>query len=264
MTPPLPAIAEADARGETAELFADIRSVVGVRVVNLVWRHLATFDGALPMTWAAVRPLYTEGIVDAETTRFRGSMVVPRLTPLAGEEPPGLDAVLASYDHSNPMNLFALGALLAALRGETSTAGDPLRGARIPAPDLDLPRLLSEAEVAPQTWTCVLRLNRFGDQPQPLILASMYRHLAHWPHFLGRVEAALGPVQNDGSLPRAIDTNLAAAKSRARVIASAIVMPATASALRPAIEPAIAMFVDHAIGKMTTIGRALREARATV
>ena len=47
MADPFPAIAEAAATGETAELFADIRATVGVRVVNLVWRHLATIDGAL-------------------------------------------------------------------------------------------------------------------------------------------------------------------------------------------------------------------------
>jgi len=61
---PFPAVAEAAATGETAELFADIRATVGVRVVNLVWRHLATFDGALPWAWTAVKPLYQRGIAD--------------------------------------------------------------------------------------------------------------------------------------------------------------------------------------------------------
>ena len=54
MSDPFPAVAEASALGETAELFADIRATVGVRVVNLVWRHLAIFDGALPWAWATV------------------------------------------------------------------------------------------------------------------------------------------------------------------------------------------------------------------
>ena len=46
MNDPFPAVVEASATGETADLFADIRATVGVRVVNLVWRHLATLDGA--------------------------------------------------------------------------------------------------------------------------------------------------------------------------------------------------------------------------
>ena len=102
--------------GRVAELFADIRATIGVRVVNLVWRHLATMEDALPWAWAAVKPLYVEGIVDAAVVRFRQDMAVPRLLSLAGPQPVGVDAVLASYDHSNTINLFALGALVAWLR----------------------------------------------------------------------------------------------------------------------------------------------------
>ena len=49
------AIPEADARGETAEIFADIRKVLGTSVVNLIWRNLATVPCALSWTWATVR-----------------------------------------------------------------------------------------------------------------------------------------------------------------------------------------------------------------
>ena len=51
MSDPVPAITEAAATGETAAIFADIRQVLGVDVVNLIWRHLATMDGALPWAW---------------------------------------------------------------------------------------------------------------------------------------------------------------------------------------------------------------------
>ena len=118
MSHPFPAIAEAEACGETAALFADIRATVGVRVVNLVWRHLATMDGALPWAWAAVKPLYQQGMVDQAVVGFRQTMIVPVLVTLAGDEPASVDAVLASYDHSNTVNLFSLGALVAWLRGE--------------------------------------------------------------------------------------------------------------------------------------------------
>ena len=67
---PLPAITEAQATGEIADLFADIRATVGVRVVNLVWRHLATMEGALPWAWAAVKPLYLDGLPDAAMAAF--------------------------------------------------------------------------------------------------------------------------------------------------------------------------------------------------
>jgi hypothetical protein len=256
---PFPAIAEASATGETADLFNDIRATVGVRVVNLVWRHLATLDGALPWAWRAVKPLYLGGIADQAVLRFRQTMTVPTLGSLTGAEPASVDAVLASYDHSNTVNLFALGALVAWLRGESAREGTPEQGPRLPAPDVALPKLESEADVSPETWQLVLRLNRFGDRPEPLILASMYRHLAHAPAFLKRLETALTPVQANGSLDRAIAANRNAARERARVLARAI--SADRPALASEIEAGVSAFVDHAIGKMVTICRAIRMAR---
>jgi hypothetical protein len=256
---PFPAIAEASATGETADLFADIRATVGVRVVNLVWRHLATLDGALPWAWAAMKPLYLDGLPDQAARRFRETMAVPKLASLAGDVPASVDAVLASYDHSNTINLFALGALVAWLRDEAGGGPPPPHGPRLGAPDVALPLLASEGDVTPETWALVQRLNRLGDTAEPLILASMYRHLAHAPAFLKRVEAALGPVQVDGSLDRAIAANRAAAHETAKHLAQAI------SAQRPPladrIETGVSAFVDHAIGKMVTICRSIRVAR---
>ncbi len=259
MSDPLPAITEAAATGEIADLFADIRTTVGVRVVNLVWRHLATMDGALPWAWAAVRPLYLAGLPDAAMAVFHRKMDVPRLASLAGDEPASVDAVLASYDHSNTINLFALGALRAWLNGEVGRDGTIAPGPRKAAPDLALPKLASEEDVDAATWALVLRLNKFGDEPTPLILASMYRHLAHAPSFLQRVETALAPVAAAGSLRKAIVDNRRTAAALSSDLARAI------SAARPAqaveIEKAVGLFVDHAIGKMVTICRAIRVAR---
>lgn len=262
MKDPFPAIAEASATGQTADLFADIRATVGVRVVNLVWRHLATMDGALPWAWMAVKPLYLQGMADRAAVRFREGMALPVLGNLAGDEPPSVGAVLASYDHSNTINFFALGALVAWLRGNVATEGEPEQGPRLPSPDVALPKLASEADVSPETWQCVLRLNRFGDRAEPLILASMYRHLAHAPAFLQRLEVALAPAQADGSLDRAILANRRAAAERARVLARAI--SANPPNLANDIEAGVSAFVDHAIGKMVTICRAARVARGTV
>lgn len=261
MSDPFPAVSEAAATSETADLFADIRVTIGVRVVNLVWRHLATIDGALPWAWTAVKPLYVQGMVDRAAVRFRETMSLPVLGSLAGDQPKSVDDVLASYDHSNTMNLFALGALVAWLRGEAAGEGaTPETGSRLPAPDVVLPKLASVEDVAPETWALVLRLNRFGD-PRQLILASMYRHLAHAPAFLQQLEPALAPVEADGFLARAITANRATAHERAKILARAI--DAAEPQHAPAIEAGLSTFVDHAIGKMVTICRAVRVARGT-
>lgn len=261
MGDPLPAVAEAAATGHTADLFADIRATVGVRVVNLVWRHLATLDGALPWAWAAVKPLYQHGLADRAVVRFRNDMQLPVLVGLAGQEPASVDAVLTSYDHSNTINLFTLGALLAWLRNETATEGKREEGLRLLAPDISLPKLASPEDVTPETWAMVQRLNRFGDREQ-VILASMYRHLAHAPTFLRRLEAALMPVEQDGTLLHAIGHNRQIAYERARVLARAISAPPSPTAEE--IMSSVGLFVDHAIGKMVTICRAIRVARGTI
>ena len=123
---------------------------------------------------------------------------------------------------------------------------------------MTLPKLAGPEDVGPETWALVLRLNRFGD-PAQTILASMYRHLAHAPAFLRRIEAALIPVEADGSLARAIAANRCASYERSRVLANAISAGRPAEASR--IEESVCAFVDHAIGKMVTICRAIRLSR---
>jgi len=261
VTDPFPAVAETAATGEIADIFADIRATVGVRVVNLVWRHLATIDGALPWAWAAVKPLYVQGIADQAAIKFRKDMALPDLGMLTSEQPESVDNVLASYDHSNTINLFALGPLRCWLRGDGSPVGQPDGGERLPSLDLQLPKPMSAPDVSPETWALVLRLNGFGD-PRPIILASMYRHLAHAPAFLRELDAALGPLDADDSLYRAIIENQAKAYLQSRFLTRAI------DAVQPlhseAIYDGVASFVDHAIGKMVTICRAIRIARGSV
>lgn len=73
MSDPVPAITEGEATGETAAIFVDIRQVFRVDVVDLIWRHLATIDGALPWAWSTLRPFYVDGSVGREATELRPS-----------------------------------------------------------------------------------------------------------------------------------------------------------------------------------------------
>ena len=86
MSDPVPAIAEAAATGAIAEIFADIRGVLRVEVVNLIWRHLATLPGALPWVWGVLKPLYGNGTILAEAKALHSKLVLPHLPPF----PPAL------------------------------------------------------------------------------------------------------------------------------------------------------------------------------
>ena len=212
MSDPFPAIAEAAATGETAELFADIRATVGVRVVNLVWRHLATLDGALPWAWAAVKPLYLHG---HGRPRRRA---LPR-----GHDP--ASAGLARRRRSPRASTPCWRATTIPTRSTSSRSARWSRGCAARPRPREMPERGAAvagagrglAASSPRRRTCrprpgalVLRLNRFGDRPQPLILASMYRHLAHAPAFPAAAGGGAGSrSRHDGSLDRAISANRA-------------------------------------------------------
>lgn len=266
---PIPAIPEHAAEGEIDRLFAEIRFTLGVPVVNLIWRHLATFDGALAWTWNAVKPLYLDGTILAQSAALRGEMEIPAATPwrldafdaqgLGPSARAGILGVLASYDRSNTMNLIALSALL--LRMEGAPASEAAMPAATPLAETEpvLPRLLGETDVERETWKLVLLLNAMGERSEEPILASMYRHLAHWPAYLRLALRALEPLHESGELANAIASNLGRARKRAAGLAARLdpqgALPAESLA---ATHAAVATFTEHPIGKMVTICRFLR------
>ncbi|WP_119417877.1 hypothetical protein [Desertibaculum subflavum] len=264
---PVPAITEAAATGEIAALYDDIRRSQGTPVVNLVWRHLATFPGALAWAWGAVRPVYVDGSAAALAAAYRRELTLPALPGVPREvlgaagidaaAERGIAAVLASYDRSNTTNLIALSALLRRLDGE---AGMPGEIAAMPEPTLDgpLPRLLAAGEMTPATAALVQRLNLIGERDDGRIVASMYRHLAHWPGFLALIWALLAPLDAEGRLAPAIAANLATARDRATLLADRLQPTPPPAEVAAAACQAITRFVEHPIGKMVTICRLLR------
>src|SRR3954467_743983 len=103
-------ILESDAKGETAEIYADIRKVLGTSVVNLIWRNLATMPGALPWTWSTVRPLYI-GAAPLHAEAVRRTIALPEWPGFSTDTllAAGVDeteraligSVLDSYQHTN-------------------------------------------------------------------------------------------------------------------------------------------------------------------
>src|SRR5436190_15572852 len=143
----VPSILEADARGEIAEIYADIRKVLGTSVVNLVWRNLATMPGALPWTWSTVRPLY-QGAAPLHAEAVRRTIALPDLPGFsedsllaAGILPRDkiiIRRVLDSYQYTNALALVVLSALLARFEPRPADPVQPvdtapkLSGAKVP------------------------------------------------------------------------------------------------------------------------------------
>jgi len=267
---PVAAVTEAEATGEIADLFADIRSTIGVPVVNLVWRHLATMPRALPWVWGTVRPLYRPGRLDIGAEQLRERMDLPAtaaLPPavlaavgLSAIDLAGIERVLASYDHSNTINLLALGAFLRRPGGSSSS---PDAGPEAPLRVEQLPKLLTFAEMAPATATLVAQLNLLGERDEGRIVASMWRHLAHWPAFLALSWSVLAPTDSSGALRKAIAGNLRKARPLQEALARDL---GRAAAPEPEVKAAallaVGKFTEHPIGKMVTSCRILRHAMA--
>jgi hypothetical protein len=275
MSDPVPAITEAAATGETAAIFADIRQVLGVDVVNLIWRHLATMEGALPWAWQALRPLYADGSVIGHATALRGDLALPPMPPiqidvyatlgLRPEDMAAIRGVLSAYDHTNGMAVVALTALRGLLDGRVPAGIKPAEPTPLAAAArIALPKLLDLTEMSSETAALVTSLNGFGTKRPGAVLASMYRHLAHWPSYLAFAWLLLAPMDGDGRLADAIDQAHRAVQSHAdgllvRLIhRAALPPPALAAWISAAVEP----FVGDVIVKMLVICAFLRSVTA--
>lgn len=266
MTAPeaVPAVAEHDARDDTARIYAEIHATVGI--VNLIWRHLATIDGALPWAWSVLGPAYANGAVGecADRLRTATQSLLPMTLPLPNEvlRCVGLDetdrraiaAIVGSYDCGNASNLVAATALLSVGGAGRKSGESPAQRAdtelktrtRQPTPGApaDLPVLapiLTLEDLDGKTAALVMRLNGLCSTHDAPILVSIYRHLGHWPPFLALAWMQLSPLAQDGRLSACaarID-NLAA--EQARLLASTL--PATLG--HPEGERALARFLER-------------------
>lgn len=257
---PVPAIPEAEATGEVAEIFADIRAVFGVGVVNLVWRHLAVFPGGLQWAWGSLRPLYVAGHMPAAAARLRARLVLPALPEIPREalqcagvseaDLAQIHAVLAAYDRTNPMALVALTLLQESVKPGFAPGAPPALESVPAAEAVPLPPLPDLADLPPATAALVLRLNAIG-VGEATILASMYRHLGPWPGYLALAWAMLAPLD-----ARAI---IAQARAAAREEALALggLLPAQPPP-PPGVLAALEAFTSEAIGRMVPLAAILR------
>ena len=68
---PVSAISEAEATGETAAIFADIRQTMQIPLITSIWRTLVDIEGGLRAMWEIARPLYETGQPAAALSRLQ-------------------------------------------------------------------------------------------------------------------------------------------------------------------------------------------------
>ncbi len=208
-TPSLPEIKESDATGETAALYDDIRAVIGVPMVNLLFRHMATVPGCLHWAWSTIRPLYINAKIPnaaaALTSRVLPGQKVDLSGPLneaalSSDDKSAIERVLDAYGRANPMNLIGLKIIDLALdqrpQSENLSSSNPLSDKDLKV-DHTLEALLpmADLETAPKDVRAALHelaVQIHGGDTG--VVPSLYRHFGQWPTFLRSLKLNLASV----------------------------------------------------------------------
>ena len=271
---PIPAIAEGDATGEVAALYADLRATLGLPFVNLIWRHLATIPGGLAWVWTLTKPLYVCGELDRLSSETAALVTFPSLAALPdvvfdaaaidGNARPVIAAMIESYNHANGVNFLALLTAGSVLRdGLPATPGakpPPAPFRRDAAPGPGLPPLPGLSELPPQVLTLVRRLDGLGRLGSSEAVASLYRHLAHWPAFLAIAYTALEPLDRNRELARAQEKVIAFGHRQSAGLAGLVNpdLPILSKIGKADVLRALDEFTGLMIGRMIVMGKAMR------
>lgn len=212
-----------------------------------------------------MRPLYVSGLVGAEAEALKAELAIPKLpswprvllrsSGIDEEGEVSIQRILASYNRSNALNLAAFSALLRRVDGAPAeAASERVATDRPPEAVIGgaLPKLLALDEVSADSAELIQRINLLGDRTQGRIVASVYRHLAHWPGFLALSYVQLAPLASDGRLDRMMQQAINLGESAGTRLQAGITVlppPATLGEIRHAI----ADFLQHAIGRMVPI-----------
>ena len=226
---PVTAIDETTATGQT-EIFADIRRTMEIPLVTSIWRGLAGMGDSLGKVWALAKPVYASGLPAPALARIVANVGLPHPEPLVpaqlacvgvgNRDLDDIRAILAAYNRSNGLNLVALAALITPPASEEA-APAPSSAVSTWPPLRPLP---ARDQIGDDTWEMIRHVNRFGAPGIEAGVATLWRHLAHWPGLLALVHSAYAPFQAQGAI----------AAASARLVSSALDEGARMARLRAA------------------------------
>ncbi|HZR92199.1 MAG TPA: hypothetical protein VFA44_07310 [Gaiellaceae bacterium] len=196
-------VPESAAAGRVAELYADIRAVLGVPVVNLVYRHLAVEPVRLASVWEALRPNLTSYPAEEASRQLieRAAVLQLNRVPPAALAAVGISAectrlvraTLAAYARANSRNLLGMHALL---YGCSGTGARAATSEFSPGPAV-LPMVpLESADEGTSKLLHEMSAALVGDE-HPVLVPSLLRHLAASPPLLALVWTVLRPATGE-------------------------------------------------------------------
>jgi hypothetical protein len=199
-------LAERDAHGEIAGIYAGIRRLWGVPYVSSLQRHLATRTGWLEWTWSAIGPVFANGLAQTAAWRAIERVPVPAIPPISrdalavwGVDATGevtVGAVCASFVRVSPVNLAFAGLMRRLLAGDrpsgrAATARNWTPPAALPA----LPAMVDPGRLSPAVGRVLMSLATTMDGAP--FVPGLYRMLAQWPPLLAHLATVLRPQLDD-------------------------------------------------------------------
>lgn len=274
----LPEVPENQVSGALRELYEDIRLVLGVPMVNLIFRHVATFPGCLEWVWETLRPSYVSGEIGRLGNELLMNLALPaqpllsafalRAAGVTRTDEKTISEILGAYNRANSMNVIALHTLMnlmsdgeLALRPHAATHPTSKgEGARVETTEA-FPPMLSLEEMDESARGLVLELMSLRPKGSVPVIASLYRHLAHWPGYLALVITILHPMGENGTLERLVDKTRSLAEAEAKTLAAHLatsaVSPSMDEDLKASLEKSLKFFAGDLIVEMIPIGKLL-------
>jgi hypothetical protein len=196
-------VSEAEATGELATIYEELRLYCGVPYVSSLQRFVATMPGALEYAWAALRPAFLDGRLPETAWRLAGDIEAAPLPPLS---PPalsllGVDAegrtairnICDNFVRVAPVNLLFAACTEKLLQGsrpgEGANAGTDWSPPAMLAP---MGPMVDPATAPPEVAALLMRLATEIDG-KPFI-PGLYRLTARWPGYLAHAATLIEPL----------------------------------------------------------------------
>ena len=263
---------EADATGDIARIYADVRRTCAVPYVSALYRHLATRPGVLPWAWAAVSPALENGAAQETGWRVAADLPLDPLPPIPrdamrvwGADPAAEQTVRNICDgfvRVAPVNMVFAGLLKRFIAGEMpngkSAAATWQPPADIPAP----PALVDPAKLdAAQRGVLMRFATTSGGKP---FVPGLYRMLAHWPGLLAHLSVVMAPRLTSEATNAAFDLVRARIDAAVPEVFAKMPAPGALPAAPPAEEKANILTALETYRKtspeMIVFGRLIRDA----
>jgi len=203
-------IKEVDASGEIADIYNDLRQSLNIKVVNTIWRYLATIDGGLNWVWYSSKELYMSGKLEnvqekiIDNVEFQELPSIPDhiLISIGINEKDKLEIIqiIKKYNIGNAKNMIGLSCFLKTYDKNIFTKPNILL-----ENEISINNFLDMSDITDKnTYQLIKSLSQMFVNTDHYIPfpPGLYIELAKWPNFLSLVWAMLSGLKNNSPLPK--------------------------------------------------------------